>query len=116
MLHDLHNIAGHETHELILEGFRRESDPYGVPWRPTRRSNPILQDTLALRDGITWRADSRGVELHTSGRANDYAAFHQRGTRKMARRKFMPDPGQLPPIYERQIGNAFRDYFRERCG
>lgn len=115
-LHDLHNIAGHATHELVLEGFRREADPYGVPWRPTRRPNPILQDTFALRNGIVWRADSRGVLVQTTGQANAYAAYHQRGTRKLPRRKFMPGVGELPPAYEQRLRNDFGEYLRQRYG
>ena len=79
-LHDLHNIAGRATHQLVMDGFRREASPYGSPWAPTKRRNPILQDTLALRDGIKWKADSRGLVIRTSGKANAYAAYHQRGT------------------------------------
>ena len=115
-LHDLHNIAGHATHELVLEGFRFERDPYGVPWQPTRRRNPILQDTFALRNGIVWRADSRGVTVQTSGRANAYAAYPQRGTRKMPRRKFVPGSGELPPAYEQRLRNDFGEYLRQRFG
>lgn len=80
-LHDLHNIAGRAAHDLVMQGFAQARDPYGKPWAPTKRSNPILVDSKALRDGITWKADSRGVVMRTTGAANKYAAFHQDGTR-----------------------------------
>lgn len=84
-LHDLHNLAGRATHELVHEGFRRETDPYGVPWQATTRPNPVLRDTGALEDGIKWKADSRGLVFRTTGKANDYAAYHQHGTRPSTR-------------------------------
>lgn len=84
-LHDLHNLAGRAVHEQVLQGFARERDPGGSPWAPTKRRNKILQDTLALRDGIRWKADSRGVIIRTTGAANRYAAFHQHGTRGRSR-------------------------------
>lgn len=84
-LHDLHNLAGRATHDLVMDGFDRTTDPYGVPWAPTKRRNPILQDTLALRSGIRWKADSRGLVIRTTGKANKYAAFHQDGTRGRTR-------------------------------
>lgn len=84
-LHDLHNLAGHAAHELVMEGFARETDPYGAHWAPTTRPNPILQDTLALRGGIRVKADSRAVVIRTTGKANKYAHFHQFGTRGRAR-------------------------------
>lgn len=115
-LHDLHNIAGRATHELVLQGFQREASPDGSPWAPTRRRNPILQDTLALRDGIQWKADSRGLVIQTSGRANRYAAYHQRGTRRLPRREFLPEAGVIPPAYEARLRNEFRAYFKERFG
>lgn len=116
-LHELHNIAGAAVHELILDGFAHETDPYGVPWQATRRPNRILQDTLALRNGIRWKADSRAVVVSTSGRANAYAAFHQRGTRRLPERKFMPDESQpIPPAYEARLRNEFETYFRQRYG
>lgn len=84
-LHDLHNLAGRATDELVREGFRRETDPYGVPWAPTKRSNPVLHDTGALEDGIRWKADSRALIFRTTGKANEYAAYHQYGTRASTR-------------------------------
>lgn len=79
-LHDLHNLAGRDTFDLVMEGFQQETDPYGRAWKPTKRRNPILQDKLNLRDGIKWKADGRRIEIKTTGPANEYAAYHQNGT------------------------------------
>lgn len=145
-LHDLHNIAGRAIHAQVMQGFARERDPDGSPWAPTKRRNKILQDTLALRDGIRWKADSRGVLIRTTGAANRYAAFHQKGTRArrqsvkrggrfirnsrgakrktdravqipgLPARKFLPDQGIIPAGYALAIQNDFRVYFRQRYG
>lgn len=119
-MHDLHNLAGREVAGLIDEGFAREQDPDGLPWLPSkaarREGRKTLRDTGRLQDGIRWRADSRGVVVHTTGAANEYAGYHQRGTTRMPRRRFMPEPGALPLPYEARIGNVFRGYLRARYG
>lgn len=84
-MQDLHNIAGRAASELVAQGFAQARDPDGVPWAPTKRRNPILVDSKALRDGIRWKADSRGLVIRTTGKANEYAAFHQDGTRGRTR-------------------------------
>lgn len=84
-LHDLHNLAGRQVAAQVAEGFRRERDPEGSPWAPTKRKNKILHDTGALEGGIRWKADSRAVVIRTTGAANRYAAFHQYGTRGRSR-------------------------------
>lgn len=119
-LHDLHNLAGREVYEQIQLDFSAQRDPDGVYWQPSRAAQRerrrTLRDTGALQDGITWMADSRGVIIKTTGRANRYATFHKRGTRRMPRRRFMPDAGKLPARYEPRLLNVFADYFRSRYG
>lgn len=117
---DLYNLAGREVYALVQDGFTAESDPYGRGWKPSaaasREGRRTLRETGALQDGIKWKADSRGLILSTTGNANRYATFHQSGTRRMPRRQFMPEPGQLPPLYQKEIGAVFNRYFLERYG
>lgn len=119
-LHDLHNLAGREVFEQLQADFTAQVDPDGVHWIPSRAAQRegrrTLRDKGALQDGIIWRADSRGLIVKTSGRANNYAAFHQGGTRRLPRRRFMPQPGTVPPRYEARLVNVFSDYFRRRYG
>lgn len=84
-LHDLHNLAGAAVHDLVMQGFDRSADPYGVPWQPTKQKNRILVDTSALKSGIQWKADRRGLVIRTTGKANKYAVYHQGGTQGRAR-------------------------------
>lgn len=84
-LHELHNRAGRVASDLVRDGFRQARSPEGKPWEPTTRRNPILVDTKALRDNIRWKADSRGLVIQTTGRANRYADFHMTGTRGRTR-------------------------------
>lgn len=118
--HDLYNLAGREVAALIQDGFTAESDPYGRGWKPSAAANRegrrTLRETGALQDGIKWKADSRGLLLSTSGSANNYAVYHQKGTRRLPKRQFMPDPGELPPIYRQEVGKVFNAYFLERYG
>jgi len=84
------NLA-EETIELIREGFTREQEPSGKPWKPLKyRSGKILQDTGRLRS--SWhrtRASKRGF---TVASAVKYAPFHQTGTRRgLAARPMVPN-------------------------
>lgn len=147
--HDLHNLAGRAIHREVMRGFEQEMDPHGVRWIPSKRAQVqgrrTLRDTGALQDGIRWRADSRQVEIKTTGRANRYARFHQDGAagstrfaqkdgrfisaKAAARRKFvyltdipglparpfMPE-GELPRRFRVAMENDFRTYIAERWG
>ncbi|MCD0156016.1 phage virion morphogenesis protein [Deinococcus sp. 6GRE01] len=119
-LHDLYNVAGAEVYAQVQDGFTAETDPYGRGWVPsraaTRQNRRTLRETGALQDGIRWKADSRGIVLGTSGPANEYATYHQRGTRRLPKRQFLPEPGQMPRPYEVRISRAFNRYFTERFG
>ncbi|MFC6592408.1 phage virion morphogenesis protein [Deinococcus lacus] len=119
-LHDLHNLAGREVHAQIQADFTAQQAPDGSYWQPSRAAQRegrrTLRDSGALQDGITWKADSRGVVIQTTGRANRYAGFHQHGTRRLPKRQFMPEGSELPARYEARLVNVFEGYFRSRYG
>ncbi len=149
-LHELNNLVGRDIAELVQEGFAGQHDPNGNPWLPSkaaqREGRKTLRDTGDLQDGIRWLADSRGVVIRTTGRANRYAAFHQYGTRASTRavgrggrfrskkstarlrtsvgiRYLSGLParpflpeGEIPLPYERKLTVTFRQYFAERFG
>lgn len=121
MLHDLSNLAGQAIVQQVQVGFDTESDPYGVPWRPSRAAQreerKTLTDTRALRDGIVWLADSRGVIVKTSGRARaiGYDRFNQYGTRRTVKRQYLPQD-DLPPRFEKAITASFRVYLHAKYG
>jgi len=51
-------LAG-ETVDLVLDGFAKESDPYGKKWAPKKRSNgkPVGVDTGAMKGSVSqWLA------------------------------------------------------------
>lgn len=47
-------LAG-ETVDLVLDGFAKESDPYGKKWAPKKRSNgkPVGVDTGAMKGSVS---------------------------------------------------------------
>lgn len=118
-LHDLHNLAGRDIAQLVQEGFAGQHAPDGDPWLPSkaalRAGRKTLRDTGNLQDKIQWRADSRAVIIQTTGPANAYASFHQKGTKRLPKRQFLPE-GDLPLPYERKLAETFRTYFKERFG
>jgi phage gpG-like protein len=68
-----------EALDLIVEGFKSATDPYGKKWAPlVLRTGRALSDTGRLRS--SWhrkRVDRRGFTI-AAGVA--YARYHQRGT------------------------------------
>jgi phage gpG-like protein len=73
--------CGQELKELVLDGFRTETNPYGERWDPPLlREGKALSDTGRLRS--SWhvaKANRGGVRIATSV---DYARYHQTGTGK----------------------------------
>jgi len=106
LLQKINRELAREAVAEVQRGFDRRASPYGVPWRPTKRRNPILEKTGALRRGIKPFITNGKLELRATGSAAKYAAFHQYGTRKMPARKFLPDSGQLPPVFEKSFGRV----------
>lgn len=99
--------VAHETLTLIADGFRRERDPYLEAWRPLKyRFGRILQDTGRLRNSFTVRnVAASGFRI---GSAVVYAAYHQRGNRRLPQRMMVP-ARRMPPSWAR----AFHDTVRE---
>lgn len=64
-----------EARTQVHEGFRREEDPEGVPWKPSWSPN-TLRDTGRLRNSIASHAYPGGFTLSTNVK---YAAVHQYG-------------------------------------
>ena len=145
-LHDIHNHTGKVLVREVNKGFEAERAPDGKPWirsaSAARRGGKTLRDTGALQDGITWTADSRGVSLKTTGKANKYAAIHQYGgsrtnhhatsgkfrsnraaakspgksvTHSLPARPFLPE-GRLPSSYVKAINGELFRYMRSRFG
>jgi hypothetical protein len=82
--------------DLIDNGYRDKTNPYGEPWAPTKQKNPILERSGTFRR--TWtpeKATSDGFSI-VSGVL--YGGFHQDGTAKIIPRKVIPDA-------ERGLGN-----------
>lgn len=73
-----------EAQSLIAEGFRKERDPYGMPWKKSARANSqngqTLADTGKLKNAWQGRSvervDGAGFVLANNTR---YAMAHQRG-------------------------------------
>lgn len=83
----------------IDDGFRNEVDPYGSGWAPLaastlkekvrrKRIQKILQSRGTMRSTLIYQA---GRDRLVVGFNVYYAAFHQRGTRKMVKRQLLPD-------------------------
>ncbi|KKC27439.1 phage virion morphogenesis protein [Sphingomonas sp. SRS2] len=71
--------------EEAEERFRTETDPAGVPWKPSRRVLDEGGQTLSLSGDLRrsikpdWGSDFASAGPEASGGAAEYAEIHQRG-------------------------------------
>lgn len=131
------NLAA-EAQTQIAEGFRRERDPYGHPWKKSIRARQQSGQTLADRGRMrnAWQGRPERVDEHGFTLANNvkYAMTHQKGatiTAKTAKglrfkvagrwvrkssvtipKRMMVPEGRLGPIWERAFKNAAEAYVR----
>lgn len=84
-----------------FQGFQREVDPDGVPWKPLKRPrrnskgrDRILQDKGFMRSSVTAKGARNSFERREHmamemGTNIDYAVYHQYGTRFIPVRQFL---------------------------
>jgi phage gpG-like protein len=109
------------SHKLIQDGFRMETDPYGMPWAPRkdqkykggkRTGHKILQDTLQFKSGfVTAGVNKSGFTI-----TNDtpYGGFHQHGTRYMAQRSVVPRTGEGLGTWQEPLAEVARAFIRKK--
>lgn len=109
LLEKLELGVGEEFLGLVADGFRGERDPWGRGWAPKKvpdgRSILVGKSTRLRR---SWHLErtARGVITIASGVV--YAAYHQRGNRRMVARKQVPDD-VLPPAWNAALQETAED-------
>lgn len=101
--------------DFIQEGFRTESTPYGMKWRPKKIPNG--QQILVEKDKMRRRFRARvGLGSFAIGSDTPYTNRHQYGFkgpdslgRKIStpRRQMWPDPNKLPAKWIRSYTKTF---------
>jgi hypothetical protein len=103
--------ASTEIASLIQEEFDAGNDAYGKAWAPLRpatlkkgRHPPPLTDTHEMRESVEVKPmKGAGIQITLN---ETPAIFHQKGTRKMAKRPILPDGKDMPPKWEEAIHEA----------
>lgn len=104
----------------VQDGFRSQSDPYGQPWAPKKRSDGrsiLVGNTARLRRG--WhveKTNAHGFKIIPSVR---YALPHQDpkprarwGGKSLPRRAMVPYRG-LPADWKRSMNEVAKDHLRK---
>lgn len=110
--------ASQKIRRLITEEFNRGEDPYGNAWTPLKpatlargRRPPPLTDTGRLRRSIrVFPMAKSGIQVTIGA---PYAAFHQRGTSRMASRPILPKHG-LPKKWFAAIERSVKEAYGKR--
>ena len=92
-----------KTLELIQEGFRTESTPYGMKWRAKKFPNgeAILIEKDKMRNQFKVTVKPGAFTVHNAAK---YYRTHQHGapSRNIPRRQMVPDPNKLPAKWIRE--------------
>lgn len=72
----LNRAVAEEAMNQVVEGFEQGRDPYGTPWKPTRRGGAILRNTGRLLNSRSYTLNDRGFTIHFAAK---YAATHNFG-------------------------------------
>lgn len=117
------DAIGMRMEERVSARFESRSDPSGHPWAkwkpstaksyPKDGSHSLLDRYGDMLGSLSHSADANSVSY---GFGQPYAAYHEFGTDKMARRGMLmadPDAGTLGSDDERSILDLVRGYFSE---
>jgi hypothetical protein len=110
---------------LVVDGFNRETDPYGKAWQPRKkppawaiRAFGLMQDDHKLLDKsgagidkLRARGTSTGIRFTTVG----YMKFHLSGTRSMVARPWLPVNG-LGILWGESFNRVAAKRIREQLG
>jgi phage gpG-like protein len=99
-LRDVVKQMGAEALTLSQEGFNRQEDPYGTPWKPIRRRGQILRNTGRLFNSLSFRASGMSFSLIATA---DYAGYHQEGTGSIPARPYFPTERGYPDSWARAL-------------
>lgn len=108
--------AAEEVVNLVKDGFRTETDPYGERWEKKKRRDgrkTLSGPTSRLKNG--WHVSERSPEGFKVSPAVNYALPHQNprrkgGKLKRPRRMMVPSTEKgLPPEWARQIEEAVQE-------
>lgn len=95
--------------QLVDDGFKNETDPYGNRWAPTQQPNQILQKTGDLRRG--WGILAVTQNGFRIGDSVDYGIYQQR------KRKMVPTSDRgLPDKWQREFDKVSIRFMKETMG
>ena len=99
--------------DFVREEFEVSRDPYGNPWEPLKKprsgfGGPLLK-TGRLMQSVRARING-GERKFTLYSNRDYSQFHQRGTKTIPQRRFLPDelPAAWAARFEQIANEAIR--------
>lgn len=101
----IHGGAAIALEKMTKLGFRNETDPYGVPWVPSRRAieegGQTLTDTGFLRASLQTRFGTEEAEVMLT---RNYGFYHQAGAGNNPQRRMVPDEDDgLPDAWGDEI-------------
>lgn len=110
VLTEMATAMGREALTLTDDAFTSQADPYGRPWAPRKRPRPWpkLDRSGRLRGAFRLRVFRYGFRITN---ATPYGIYHQRGTKRMARRLMLPTGSRLPAAYRRAFYAVAYDAF-----
>lgn len=87
LLQQCSKAMAEETVDLVKEGFRTETDPYGDPWAPKARDDGrkvLSGKTSRLKTG--WKVETTTDGFYDVSASVEYAEYHQSPRKRTVRR------------------------------
>lgn len=118
LLTQMSQDMGEEALELIAEGFATETDPYGKPWQKKKTDDGrsiLVGKTARLRRG--WHLQRYGRGGFTVAPSVNYAAYHQKGTKRMVSRMMVPTRSRgIPGKWRAALDGVAQAHFAAHFG
>ncbi|MEM9693007.1 MAG: phage virion morphogenesis protein [Myxococcota bacterium] len=117
VLDELSDGLAEEAIHLVVQGWAKQSDPYGSQWAPRRSASTggaILVRSGALRG--SWSVQKTGRGGFRIAAAQSYATYHQNGTGRMAARMMVPKKGDIPARWKRVFDHVTRQILESELG
>jgi hypothetical protein len=111
-LEEVADRLGEKIKELIDNGFRTNSTPYGEQWvRKGSYPWPILEKTGAMRAGFHVATNAAGVKATNPV---EYARFQNDGTRYVHANAMLPDAGRGLGDWQEPLREVARAVFNSK--
>lgn len=103
---------------LVKEGWRKQADPYGQPWKAKKRPDGrqiLVGKTARLKGG--WHIKNASGKGFTVAPSVNYGGYHQTGTKRIPQRMMVPTKSRgIPKEWRTALNEIAVDHLAAHFG